>query len=152
MEQIRNERIEQIRYWFSEFEKNINNEYGGNCLNTALEYSLEVLSENNNELELLFTNNLISTYRRKLMEKAKELRRSDTPDSKQIGYIDSYMQSFVDSGFNNDDLFSIMKSEIDSQYLHAIIFDCFGRPLEKLTVEDKASLRKIIEDIKMEKA
>lgn len=40
-----------------------------------------------------------------------------------------------------------MKSEIDSQYFNAFIYDWFGKPTQDLTVEDKAILRKVVEQV-----
>jgi len=147
MEQRKGNLIENIRDSFSKFEDNMNNELGGDRLVDALECAQKVLMESNNEIEHRIVKNLISTYRVTAIERARTLCSSDIPDSKQLEYIKDHIQSFEDYGFNNDSSLCDMKSEIDSQYFKAFIYDCFGKPTQDLTVEDKAILRKMVEQV-----
>lgn len=151
MEQIKDDLIGEIRYLFSKFEDNLDNESGGCCLIDALEYAQKVLIDSNNEIELRIAKNLISTYRGKAVDRARALCASYMPDSTRLGYLMSHLQCFVNYGFNGDPIFCTIKSEIDSQYIKAIIFDCFGRSLHDLTTKDKACLRKIIEEIEIKR-
>ena len=139
---------EELHHFFSEFEDNMGNELGGGYLIDALECAQKVLMESNNEMERRKTNNIIKTYRGIAIERAKALCTIDIPDSRQLEYSKHHMQSFSDYGFNDDPSFDTIKSDIDTQYAKAIIFDCFGRPLD---AENKAILRRIIEQIEGEK-
>ena len=151
MEQIKDDLIGEIRYFFNKFEDNLDNEFGGCCLIDALEYAQKVLLDSNNEIEHRIAKNLISTYRGKTVERASALCASYMPDSRRLGSLMSHMQSFVNYGFNEDPIFCTIKSEIDSQYIKTIIFDCFGRSVHDLTTKDKASLKRIIEEIEMKR-
>src|SRR3972149_8584396 len=102
MEQRKDNLIENIRNYFSKYEDNMNNEFGGGCLVDAMECAQKVLMESNNEIEHRIVKNLISTYRVTAIERARTLCSSDIPDSKQLEYIKDHIQSFEDYGFNND--------------------------------------------------
>ena len=73
MEQRKDGFIEKIRDFFSKFEDNMDNEFGGGYLIDALECAQKILMESNNEIEYRIIKNLISTYRVTAIERARTL-------------------------------------------------------------------------------
>ncbi|MHA2010310.1 MAG: hypothetical protein ACXADW_18660 [Candidatus Hodarchaeales archaeon] len=140
-----------IREKFKEFEHNIDNEKGLNCLSDILAYIQEVLN-GINENKRNIANNLMCTYRNKVIEKAKGLLFNSLLNSQQLNHMRKLMDIFVDNDFDDDPDFKIIKSKIDSEYIEESIREITGKRLSDFNAEEKAWFKKLVEQVFKEDA
>jgi len=133
-----------IREELKKFEMNIDGEQGIVCLDNALSWIRDILDNSNDARKRRIANNNMLTHRDKVVEKAKALISSGTPDSELLRHIMNMMDSFVNYDFGDEPEFSGLKTELSSRLADEFIRKVRGKYPKDFDEDDKLWLQDIM--------